>query len=108
VVGGVAVGQVGTGEGQRTAPTPLVGGAVVGGGVVAGGGVVGGPVVGGGVRQVGIGIGVPVGRGDTAVARAGAPRTARASRPVTSAVISALIAAMPAGRALRNAGRRRI
>ena len=111
---GVAVGQVGNGVGHRAAVTKLVGGAVVGGAVV-GGGVVGGAVVGGGVvggGQVGIGIGVPVGRvwvgkGLTAVARAGAPRTARASRPVISAVISALTAAMPAGRARRNAGRRR-
>jgi hypothetical protein len=111
---GVAVGQVGNGVGHRAAVTKLVGGAVVGGavvgGAVVGGAVVGGAVVGGG--QVGIGIGVPVGRvwvgkGLTAVARAGAPRTARASRPVISAVISALTAAMPAGRARRNAGRRR-
>jgi hypothetical protein len=104
VGGGVAVGQVGNGVGHRAAVTKLVGGAVVGGGVV------GGAVVGGG--QVGMGIGVPVGRvwvgkGLTAVARAGAPRTARASRPVISAVISALTAAMTAGRARRNAGRRR-
>jgi hypothetical protein len=103
VGGGVAVGQVGNGVGQRATVTAPVGGAVVGGAVVGSGVAVG---------QVGIGIGVPVGRvlvgnGRTAVARAGAPRTARANRPVTSAVTSAVIAAMPAGRARRNVGHRR-
>jgi hypothetical protein len=104
---GWGVGSVGWGVGHRTAAGPVDGGVVpVGCGV----GLVG---LGTTVGQVGMGIGVPVGRvrvgnGRTDVARAGAPRTPTASRPATSAVISALTTAMPAGRALRHAGRRRV